>query len=473
MAEAVTNVFGTVTHFASSIPQPLSSLHQLLAAEEEDSKRIRPSATDWWVDTIRFRGSTVPRVWRAVTICTLWSVVVAVIDLVYGRNLGLTNSVTPMLSIVVGLLLVFRNSSAYSRWDTGRTNFAKMTSIVRSLSRGIWINIGAPTADKSRVDAQGHVQKLSEREMGQRAKDLQDKEKCLRLLVAFVVAAKHHLRGEYGTGYPDLEAILPHKFTEFARTTAVTQSTAAHNSTSSSASAGEVTESVSREIRRLSGGQLEPPEVPLATRRNEDLESQSSGERKPLLKKKKQKKGSQPGRGPGAPKMRRTTTAESRAVFDSYLAKPSLALPLVIAHQISLYFATCKRRNQLESVGPAGYNNLVGSVTALVDCFTTCERLVTVEIPNVYTIHLKQVVTIYLLTLPPVLVEQMGFMMIPFVSLASFMLMGVEGISSAMEMPFGGDDSDLPLDLFCAELRNEVEHTIACLPRASDEEWSM
>ena len=67
-----------------------------------------------------------------------------------------------------------------------------------------------------------------------------------------------------------------------------------------------------------------------------------------------------------------------------------MALPLVIAHQISLYFATCKRRGQLESVGPAGYNNLVQSINALVECFTTCERIVTVEIPNVYTIHLKR-----------------------------------------------------------------------------------
>lgn len=88
--------------------------------------------------------------------------------------------------------------------------------------------------------------------------------------------------------------------------------------------------------------------------------------------------------------MRRQTTNESRAVFNSYLSKPSLPLPLVIAHQLSLYLATCKRRGQLESIGPAGYNNLVQSINSLVDCFTSCERLVTVEIPNVYTIHLKR-----------------------------------------------------------------------------------
>jgi putative membrane protein len=76
------------------------------------------------------------------------------------------------------------------------------TSIVRSLSRGIWINVGAPTSEKSRLDAQGNVIPLSDKEKGEREKDLEDKKKCLRLLVAFVVATKHHLRGEYGTDWP-------------------------------------------------------------------------------------------------------------------------------------------------------------------------------------------------------------------------------------------------------------------------------
>lgn len=44
----------------------------------------------------------------------------------YGRSLSLTNNVTPMMSVVVGLLLVFRNTSAYGRWDEGRKVFNKM-----------------------------------------------------------------------------------------------------------------------------------------------------------------------------------------------------------------------------------------------------------------------------------------------------------------------------------------------------------
>ena len=61
------------------------------------------------------------------------------------------------------------------------------TSLVRSLSRGIWLNVGAPTSERSRLYSEGNVKELTAKEMGERDKDLEDKKKCLRLLVAFVV----------------------------------------------------------------------------------------------------------------------------------------------------------------------------------------------------------------------------------------------------------------------------------------------
>lgn len=59
--------------------------------------------------------------------------------------------------------------------------------------------------------------------------------------------------------------------------------------------------------------------------------------------------------------------------------------------------------------------------------------------------------------------------MIPFVTLCAFTLIGIEGIASEIEFPFGIDSSDLPLDLMTAELRNEVEHMISRLSTHSDD----
>jgi putative membrane protein len=59
---------------------------------------------------------------------TLWSTLVVAAGLYYGKALGLSNNVTPLLAVVVGLLLVFRNSTAYTRWDEGRKAFGNLVS---------------------------------------------------------------------------------------------------------------------------------------------------------------------------------------------------------------------------------------------------------------------------------------------------------------------------------------------------------
>ncbi|GAA6042816.1 hypothetical protein JCM8097_004442 [Rhodosporidiobolus ruineniae] len=473
MADTLSGALNTLAGLAQDVPQPFSSLKQLVEAEEKDAQRIRTSRVGWWRDVHRIRGSTIGRCWKAVVFFTLYATGVAVLDLVYDRSLGLTNNVTPMLSVVVGLLLVFRNGSAYARWDDGRKTFAKMLATTRNLSRTVWINVGAPPPAKGRLASDGFLKppaEGSEDALGK--KDKEDKVKALRLMVAFVVATKHHVRGEYGLDWPDLQAVLPPKFVQVARTTGFGHGAAEADYASSSLSPGGVpspspspmggVESLSSELRRV------------ASKRSTSslLSAAEEGASRPVSR-----AGSSVGRGERSPLlgMRRgpsSMSTDSLVVLADYMAKPCLPLPLVIANQLGLYFASCKRNNLLESIGPAGFNALTTALNSLVDSFTTCERLANVGIPTVYGIHLKQCTTLFLLTLPLVLVELMGFSMVPFVTVVAFTLVGIEAIASEIEMPFGIDDSDLPLDLFCAELRNEVEHMISRLPSAIDE-WSL
>ncbi|GAA6006297.1 hypothetical protein JCM10207_000593 [Rhodosporidiobolus poonsookiae] len=481
MADAITSVLGTVAGLTPDLTNPLNSLNLLLDAEEKDAKRIRVSRVGWWKDVRRLRGSTLGRSWKAITVVTLWATFVAVVDLVYGKDLGLTNNVTPMLSVVVGLLLVFRNGSAYARWDDGRKTFAKMLATVRNLSRTVWLNVGAPTPIKGRLASDGILKPADEQRISDR--DREDKVKALRLMVAFVVATKHHIRREYGTDWADLAPILPPKFLKLARTTGFGWGAAEadHSPSSPSTVAENTNDTLSSELHRLasrrshasnlsvaaeegrsatltSGGSAGAGAPPLASPASFHSTAWPGGddERRPLLKDRRQ-----------ATQM----STDSMVVLADYMAKPCLPLPLVIAHQLGQYFASCKRRNLLESIGPAGYNALVTALNQLVDAFTTCERLANVSIPVVYGVHLKQCTTLFLLTLPLVLVELMGFTMIPFVTVVAFTLIGIESIASEIEMPFGSDTSDLPLDLFCAELRNEVEHIISRLSMGDDSEW--
>lgn len=58
-------------------------------------------------------------------------------------------------------------------------------------------------------------------------------------------------------------------------------------------------------------------------------------------------------------------------------------------------------------------------------------------LPYVFCVHLKQCVSAYLFALPFTLVDAMGWRMVPVVTVVAFTLMGVEGIASEIEQPFG------------------------------------
>jgi ion channel-forming bestrophin family protein len=78
------------------------------------------------------------------------------------------------LNIVLSLLLAFRTNTAHERFWEGRKLWGAMVNTVRNLARGIWLVI-------------------EEKE----PKDRKEKESALRLVVAFAVAMKLHLRREH------------------------------------------------------------------------------------------------------------------------------------------------------------------------------------------------------------------------------------------------------------------------------------
>ncbi|CAG7928852.1 unnamed protein product [Penicillium olsonii] len=89
----------------------------------------------------------------------------------------------PSLSIVVGLMLVFRNQTSYNRFWDGRNGMNSVNTCVRNLVRTIATNSynskrGPPTA--------------AERE---------DIERTIRILMAIPYAVKNHLRAEWGAAW--------------------------------------------------------------------------------------------------------------------------------------------------------------------------------------------------------------------------------------------------------------------------------
>jgi len=142
----------------------------------------------------------------------------------------------------------------------------------------------------------------------------------------------------------------------------------------------------------------------------------------------------------------------------------SIPFPLVIAHELARMLFAFRRDGLLETVGPAGVNTMNMTVSGLVDQLTNVERIANTPIPKSYGIHLKQCVTLYLFALPFTLVKELGWATVPIVTVVAFTFMGIEGIAEEIEMPFGLDESDLPLDRYCSDLKEEINYIIDKLP---------
>lgn len=123
------------------------------------------------------------------------------------------------------------------------------------------------------------------------------------------------------------------------------------------------------------------------------------------------------------------------------------------------YFATWVVRSSFATAVHEGkcmpfHMALDNAVRALENSISMAERLLT-PMPFIYVAHLRSFLFSYLLFLPFVLVE-LGGLMVLAVALASYLLFGLESLAVTLENPFGYEDNDLPLDLYCIEVTRDL-----------------
>jgi ion channel-forming bestrophin family protein len=128
--------------------------------------------SDWLKIALKVEGSVIPNILNRVLWCGIFGLSISVLHFykvpVVAKTLA---GIIP--SIVLGLLLVFRTNTAYERFWEGRKAWGSIVNNIRNLSRLIWVAI-------------------HEFENGHRY----EKEQTLKLLVAFAVATKLHLRSQ-------------------------------------------------------------------------------------------------------------------------------------------------------------------------------------------------------------------------------------------------------------------------------------
>ncbi|MBD2097450.1 hypothetical protein H6F90_20335 [Trichocoleus sp. FACHB-591] len=126
----------------------------------------------WLQMALQLKGSVIPSVFPRTLLCGFFGVFISIL-FHFGLPVAQPIFANVIPSIVLGLLLVFRTNTAYERFWEGRKCWGHLVNTVRNLARQIWIGV-----------------------VEQSPQDRTNKIAALRLLVAFAVATKLHLRQE-------------------------------------------------------------------------------------------------------------------------------------------------------------------------------------------------------------------------------------------------------------------------------------
>lgn len=314
-----------------------------------------------------------------------------------------------------------------------------------SLARWIWINVDVQmsSADLSAAAADGSDTACSKVSPDDIRRRLEKKRKTIRLFIFYFHAVAHELRKEPGIDWPEYQDVMPDEMRRMYMT---------HRQRS--------IDHKYKDRRTHDTLRSLPPEaIGTLKQRGRSKGSNGTNRRAP-------QQGEQSGNVHDVEAGTESNhDTEATPLLDSNLsemlrsepASTDLSLPLCALHEIARYLSAARRAKMLTDAGPAGYSLAHSLVNSLTAHRASLLRIRDGTIPLAYNLHLKQCTLFYLLALPLTLVSELGWKMIPFTTLVAVTLLGVVGISSELEVPYGDDASDHDLALFCRELRDEME----------------
>ncbi|KAI9357816.1 Bestrophin, RFP-TM, chloride channel-domain-containing protein [Pilaira anomala] len=425
-------------------------------------------------DHLRLRGSVLPSILPLVLLTGVYAYFIGVMYITWGwTHVALSNSIVPVLSVVLGLLLAFRANTSYARYYEGRQLWQDLASNTRNLARLIWCSIPERTQND-------HLEKM----------------RCMKLLLAFAVATKHYLRREYGIDYYDLDYLLPPHWVPAAASddnkAYIVKDYFGYSSSSSSSSSSEGGNTKEQEAEKSHhlldasqggddihdlgnqqcqdgddihdlGNQQCPTSshTPVPSSSNTSTLDGVVQSPTALLDNscsttidKKEKKNKR--------RRRKRSTIKFKTEEDlPDEGNSDMSLPLEIIFRMSLYMAQAKTNGKVDGIFT---NVIITHLNNLNDCLAGMERIVNTPIPAAYVVHLKQSLTLYILAIPFTLVSQLEWWIVPTMILASFILFGIDAIGSQIANPFGYNTNDLPLNTFCDSLRKEIEFIVYHLP---------
>ncbi|KAI0314850.1 Bestrophin, RFP-TM, chloride channel-domain-containing protein [Amylostereum chailletii] len=190
--------------------------HDLLPSAESRGAVLTTIVTPQTLLTWTFgRGTVLWRIWPAVLLHTVFATGVTIISLKTKIYLGIPSVMLTVLGVVIGFVISYRASSGYDRYWMGRSSWSDVIRNARTFTRLVWFHVPlryTPKTSEETTNAQA-------RNVEEMKAIMREKRTAVDLTEGFVVALKHHLRGEPGLYYEDLYPLTHplHKHVDHAR----------------------------------------------------------------------------------------------------------------------------------------------------------------------------------------------------------------------------------------------------------------
>lgn len=129
-------------------------------------------------------------------------------------------------------------------------------------------------------------------------------------------------------------------------------------------------------------------------------------------------------------------------------------IPNSIVKKIYERIYSLKKSNKISDID---YLVLDKNLNALLDSLGACERIKNTPMPFSYNIFLKKFIFIYVSTLPLAFVTTFGYFSALIATFVFYIFVSMEVLAEEIEDPFGRDDNDLPTDVLCEKIKENVE----------------
>ncbi|KAJ3764057.1 UPF0187-domain-containing protein [Lentinula raphanica] len=415
------------------------------------------------------RGSVIRTIWKSVLLHTLFAIVVVVLTMTTSLELAIPKVMLTVIGVVLGFTISYRAASAYERYWLGRSAWGDLMKTSHTISRLIWYHVPPCRTPRTSEERATGEWKRPEQEL---LDVMEEKKLSLDLVEGFSVAVKHHLRGEPGLYYDDLYDLVRPLWTVRILRSHSTSCNVYFQQRSSSDSdyPGRLFTSVENlgAFSALNGKtqQMQEDDVnPVLNSLTKVTGLEPSFEGSVLENESELylnvgysvDDAGADHQGPWKTVSR--AFVGSRSNHRLKVASEGNNLPVEVLHCLSEWCSVLEDRG---TVPGSSLGSIMACISAFENHLTVMEKILTTPIPFVFSFcssilwsHLRRfcsTVWLFLIFLPFQLVGMFGWHSITGVLIASFIYLGFLAAGEEIEQPFGYDENDLDLDLFCRSI---------------------